>query len=110
MEHSNVSEFCKEIANWSVGNDDKAEAVRNINCIYLFNDYIDTVYDDVRHSLIGDPTRIDDYTILYNLEKATKIKMYEAMDQLREKSDQYTKNRIAEQLESLRSASYILWE
>ena len=36
--------------------------------------------------------------------------MYEAMDTLRKKSDQYTETRIKEQLEKLRNASYILWE
>ena len=106
----NLAQFCKDILNKAVGNNDKADAIKNINCIYIFNAYIDKAYNDVRNSLVSDPTKIDEFIRLYNFEKVMKTKMYEAMDTLRKKSDQYTETRIKEQLEKLRNASYILWE
>lgn len=81
----NLAQFCKDILNKSVGNNDKADAIKNINCIYIFNAYIDKAYNDVRNSLVSDPTKIDEFIRLYNFEKVMKIKMYEAMDTLRKK-------------------------
>lgn len=106
----NVASFGKDILNWVVDNDDKADAVKNINCIYLFNEYIDKAYSDVRNNLIADPTEIDDYIRLFNFQKIVKTKMYESMDRLRKKSDQYTQTRISEQLDKLKKTSYIIWE
>lgn len=106
----NVASFGKDILNWVVDNDDKADAVKNINCIYLFNEYIDKAYSDVRNNLITDPTEIDDYIRLFNFQKIVKTKMYESMDRLRKKSDQYTQTRITEQLDKLKKSSYIIWE
>lgn len=67
-------------------------------------------YSDVRNNLITAPTEIDDYIRLFNFQKIVKTKMYESMDRLRKKSDQYTQTRITEQLDKLEKSSYIIWE
>lgn len=105
-----LASFAKDTLNFAAGINDKAEAVRNIHCIYWFNDKLDSMEINLIHDLFTIQDGIDEYAAIFEVQKIVKKKMYEAMNQLKDNNDEYTKKRIQEQLNKIESMSYIVWE
>lgn len=78
------------------------------NKLYWLNKYIDKAELSIRDEASKQPGRIDDYIKIFNLQKVIKSKMYKSMDLLKNSKDEYTVNRIKEQLEKINNMSYIV--
>lgn len=105
-----LASFSKDILNMAAGNDDKADAIKNLHSIYWFNSYIDSLELSIKQEAAENPEKIDDYIRIYNFQKIIKKKLYESMDFLKNSKDQYTTERIREQLNKIENMSYIIWK
>lgn len=105
------AEFLSDGGNFLAGNDDKAAAMRVINCVDLFNKQIDQAYEYKRKEVTSglQVQNLDEFILLFNLQKAVKTNLYQAMDELRNKKDEYTKNVIHTELKEIQSMTYITW-
>ena len=105
-----LASFSKDTINAIAGYDDIADAVKNIHCIYWFNEYIDNAELSIRTDAYTAPKKIDDYIKVFNFQKTIKKKLYQSMDMLKNSKDEYTVNRIQEQLNKIDNMSYIVWK
>lgn len=105
-----LAELSKDILNAAVGNDKKADAVIQINCIYSYNYALDKSYNKIRSSVMSNPENIQEYILMFELQKAVKHKMFESMDKLKDKNDEYTKTYIQNCLSEIENATYIIFK
>lgn len=105
-----IAVFAINTLNWLAGNDDKAQALKDMYCIYDFNTKLDLAELTLKNDLYTEPDKLYDYVSVFELQRAVKIKMYEAMDVLRNKDDDNTKKIIDDQLKRIQDMSLNIWE
>ena len=83
-----------------------------INCVDLFNKQIDEAYEHKIKEVTSELQlqKLDEFILMFELQKAVKITLYEAMDQLRDKKHEPTKHIIDTHLKELHNKTYINWK